>query len=75
MNNFATTIVARNYLPLARTLCESFLEHHPLGHFFVLLVDEFEGEFDPNTEKFELIRLDALNLPGGGFISLQVLDT
>ena len=65
MNNFATTIVARNYLPLARTLCESFLEHHPLGHFFVLLVDEFEGEFDPDTEKFELIRLDALNLPGG----------
>lgn len=35
----ACTTVARNYLPFARVLAESYLEHHP-GHEFVVLVTD-----------------------------------
>lgn len=36
----ACTIVARNYLAQARTLIQSFLEHHPQSHFYLLVVDD-----------------------------------
>ncbi len=41
----ACTIVARNYLPFARVLAKSYLEHHP-GHEFVVVVTDGvpEGE-------------------------------
>jgi hypothetical protein len=35
----ACTITARNYLPFARTLASSYLEHHPGGTFVMLVVD------------------------------------
>ncbi|ONI72741.1 glycosyl transferase [Actinosynnema sp. ALI-1.44] len=35
----ACTIVARNYLPFARVLAKSYLEHHP-GHEFVVVVTD-----------------------------------
>ena len=38
----ACTIVSPNYLPYARTLAHSFLEHHPGHRFFVLLVADFD---------------------------------
>ncbi len=59
----ACTIVSRNYLHFARTLCESFLAVHPAARFFVLLVDRpvpgesFEGE------KFELIPVESIGIP------------
>ena len=60
----ACTIVSKNYLSYARVLARSFLDHHPGGRFFVLLVDRLDGYFDPAGEPFELIELDALeNLP------------
>ena len=31
--------------------------------FFVLLADEVDGRFDPAAEPYELIGLDALDLP------------
>lgn len=61
----AATIVARNYIAFARTLCQSFLRQHPDGQFFVLLVDELEDELIPNKEPFELVELETLDLPGG----------
>jgi hypothetical protein len=36
----ACTIVARNYVPYARVLAESFLAHHPGASFTVLLIDD-----------------------------------
>jgi FkbM family methyltransferase len=35
----ACTIVASNYLPMARVLAESFLTHHPGARFSVLVID------------------------------------
>ena len=45
----ACTIVAPNYLPYARVLARSFLEHHPDGRFctLVLDVDELTGADEP----------------------------
>jgi hypothetical protein len=40
----AGTIVARNYLPAARVLGESFLRHHPDAGFAVLVIDADAGE-------------------------------
>ena len=40
----ACTIVARNYLPQARVLAESFREHHPDGRFTVLVIDARPGD-------------------------------
>jgi len=67
----AVTIVARNYIPFARVLCDSFLKHHPDGRFFVFLVDELQGAFDPAGERFELVEFDSLDLPRGELFRYQ----
>ena len=46
----ACTIVSKNYLPFARVLARSYVEHHPGVRFFVLLVDRVDGYFDPAEE-------------------------
>lgn len=71
MLHAAVTIVAINYLPLARTLCQSFLEHHPGARCFVLLVDRPGEEFDPSQEPFETIPLSEIKLPFGGLFPYQ----
>jgi len=53
------TIVSKNYLPYARVVAESFLEHNK-GDVFVLLVDRVDGYFDPSSEKFKLIEIEEL---------------
>jgi hypothetical protein len=57
------TIVARSYLSYARVLAASFRQHHPDVPFFVLLADEVDGYFDPETEPFRLLHLDQVNIP------------
>ena len=59
----ACTIISKNYLSYARVLCRSFQQHHPGVRFFVLLVDELDGYFDPAQEPFELVELRALGIP------------
>lgn len=56
----AGTIVSKNYLPFARVLASSFREHHPGMPFYVLLVDEVDGCFDPAAEPFSMIGLRDL---------------
>lgn len=52
----ACTIIARNYLPHARVLAGSFLEHHPGATFTVLVVDDpGEGGGGPQTERFRVL--------------------
>jgi len=53
------TIVSKNYLPYARVVAESFLEHNK-GDVFVLLVDRVDGYFDPSSEKFKLFEIEEL---------------
>jgi glycosyltransferase involved in cell wall biosynthesis/lipopolysaccharide biosynthesis glycosyltransferase len=59
----ACTIIAKNYLPAARVLADSFLRHHPDAPFFVLLVDNVNGYFDPQRENFYLLEAEQLNIP------------
>jgi lipopolysaccharide biosynthesis glycosyltransferase len=56
------TIIAKNYVSFARTLCDSFLEQHPDGVCYVLIIDEATGYIDGGKEKFEIVNLDALNI-------------
>jgi glycosyltransferase involved in cell wall biosynthesis len=49
------TIVAKNYLAHARVLADSFLQHNPGGACSVLVIDDFEGYFDPGAESFEVL--------------------
>ncbi|MCF3627082.1 tetratricopeptide repeat protein [Planktothrix agardhii 1801] len=57
------TMVSKNYLPQARVLCETFLAHHPNARFFVLLVDQVDGYFDPEQEQFHLLTIEDIPLP------------
>jgi hypothetical protein len=59
----ACTIVSLNYLPYARTLCDSFLTFHPDCKFYVLLVDRLAEGFDPSHEKFEVVLVEDLGIP------------
>jgi hypothetical protein len=59
----ACTIVSLNYLPYARTLCDSFLQFHPSDKFYVLLVDRLPAGFDVSNEKFELVLVEELGIP------------
>lgn len=61
--NCICTIVAKNYIALARTLCQSYLDHHPDSECYVLIVDETHGFIESSTEKFTLITLDQLEIP------------
>lgn len=63
MRRAACTIVSLNYLPFARTLCESFLRHHAGYEFYVLLVDRISPAFDLSHESFQLITVEALEIP------------
>lgn len=56
------TIIAKNYVSFARTLCNSFLELHPDGKCYVLIIDEYDGYIDPEEEVFEIIKLGQLNI-------------
>ncbi len=57
------TIVAKNYLPFARVLADSLRRWHPEIPFYVALVDEPEGLFDPEGERFRILELRELGIP------------
>src|SRR5688572_19735748 len=40
----ACTIISRNYLSHARILAESYLQHHPKAHFYLLVVDKLPSD-------------------------------
>ena len=56
------TIVARNYLPYARVLTESFLAQHPSGESIVLVIDDRDEDVDESREPFRVVRPDALSI-------------
>lgn len=57
------TIIAKNYISFARVLCSSFLEHHPDGKCYVLIIDDFDDHIDESEEKFEIVRAGELSVP------------
>jgi hypothetical protein len=58
----ACTIIAKNYLAYARTLAESFLAYHPDAAFYVLVVDDIDGFFEPCAEPFEVLTARQLGI-------------
>ena len=59
----ACTIVSRNYLHFAKTLCKSFHSAHPGSAFYVLLVDRPEGNEDFRGEPFTAVWVEELQIP------------
>lgn len=57
------TIIAKNYISFARVLCSSFLEQHPDGKCYVLIIDDFDAYIEDSAENFEIIRVQELSVP------------
>jgi hypothetical protein len=62
-NRAVCTIIAKNYLAHARTLCDSYRQFHPEDRCFVLVVDDHRGFIDPAQEDFEFISVEELGIP------------
>nr|WP_315234323.1 hypothetical protein [uncultured Flavobacterium sp.] len=62
--NIAFTICSNNYLAQAKTLGDSFLEHHSDWKFIIGLCDEFDPSFDYSFfHHFEIIKVKDINVP------------
>ncbi|NIK92519.1 glycosyl transferase [Mangrovimonas sp. CR14] len=60
----AFTICSNNYLAHAKTLGDSFLEHHPEATFIIGLVDKFDLSFDYTVfSKFLIIPVEDIQIP------------
>lgn len=57
------TIVAKNYVAFAKTLCQSIAEHHPDAKIYVGLSDSPQNPPDLGALSIELITIDKLGLP------------
>jgi len=65
----ACTIIAKNYLPMARVLTESWHVFHPDCPMFVLLLDSPRGFFAPEAEPFQPVLISELRIPNiNGFL-------
>jgi hypothetical protein len=71
MRRAACTIVSANYLPYARTLCESFKKQHSDYEIFVLLVDRLPPSVDVSAENFTLVSVEDLGIPDFESIAFQ----
>src|SRR4028118_18935 len=60
----ACTIVSNNYLAYARVFTRSFLEKHPAGKVYVLLVDRPDPALRYEAEPFEAVFVESLGIPG-----------
>jgi hypothetical protein len=61
--NGACTIVSPNYLPFARTLAKSYLQHHPAAKFYVLVVARSGEKTLFDAEPFSAVMLEEIGLP------------
>ncbi len=59
----ACSIISRNYLPQARVLAQSYLEHHPNANFYLLVVDKLPAGVDAGPG-IKLIEPEQLKLAG-----------
>jgi len=67
----ACTIVSRNYLHYARTLCDSFLSIHPGSAFYVLVVDRPDQNAVVEGERFTTIWVEDLGIPDFASIAFK----
>ncbi len=65
----ACTIIAKNYLPMARVLAESWHRFHPKCPMYVLLLDSSDGFFRPEAESFITVPVADLEIDNlNGFL-------
>jgi lipopolysaccharide biosynthesis glycosyltransferase len=57
------TIVAKNYIPYARTLCQSIKRHYPEAKIYLGLSDRQGENIDSNSDEYEILTVDQLDLP------------
>jgi hypothetical protein len=69
--NGACTIVSPNYLPFARTLAKSYLQHHPKDKFFVLVVAKSCEKKLFGAEPFSAVVLEEIGLPNLDSIGMR----
>ncbi len=67
----ACTIVSNNYLAYARVFTRSFLEQHPDGKVYVLVVDRPDPSLRYADEPFETVLVESLGFPGFPHYSFQ----
>lgn len=67
----ACTIVSNNYLAYARVFTRSFLEKHPDGKVYVLIVDRPDPTLGYDTEPFEVVFVESLEIPGFSHYSFR----
>ena len=63
----ACTIVAHNYLPMARLVARSFLDHHPNGRFVVAVIDRPIETRMLVDECFEVLPISEVDSGDEGF--------
>lgn len=63
MKTAVFTIASRNYFAFVRTLMNSLEKSNPQWERHVVVVDEIGEEFEKIPRNFELVSLDALDLP------------
>ena len=59
----AFTIVARNYMAMARVLARSFIDFHPDGRFTIAVIDDRIGSFASDDGRVRCMNLEGLGLP------------
>ena len=57
----ACTIIAHNYLPQARLVAQSFLDHHPDARFVVAVIDRFAECQNLRDECFEVLPISSVD--------------
>lgn len=65
------TIIAKNYLPFARTLMASVKAYHPEFRRFVLLVDDPQNSFDTAAEDFAIHSADTIGVPDFPYLCVK----
>lgn len=72
----ACTIVARNYLPAARVLADSYLRHHPQARLVVLVIDAIGPELqEPSSQGEEYLTPARLDLDPDEFARMAAAYT
>jgi glycosyltransferase involved in cell wall biosynthesis len=69
----ACTIVAHNYLPLARILAKSFLDHHPTATFYVVVVDRTLETRAMPSEGFQFVPITDIDFGPEGFAHMAAI--
>ncbi|GAA3860682.1 FkbM family methyltransferase [Saccharothrix violaceirubra] len=66
----ACTVVARNYLPAARVLAASYLEHHPDDRFVIAVIDAPRGEGEPGDGRLRIVGPEATGIDPDDYLRM-----